>query len=316
MKVKKSKKLDFIQSFYYSFKTSIQKGDITEGDFLKIIQTNKNLFQITEYELRGGDDEVIDFISKNNLLVSPIEIYDYTESYEDYIYSFDRLNLHLTFSEIAFFTLNYVAESNFESVLEDFNLSEDSDLYDWEVFENKLNLTRGEIIFEQALISLLTIFETYISNILQWIFQKDEVARNKIRVNINYEEVLSNIGEIIEFLIVKRVEQIRSWDDRIETINAKPISIKVKNKPEYKLIKDAIAKRNVLIHNKGEVNNIFIKEILKNDVSAFNVDNNYSLNDKVKIDRSYYYKIQNAVKQLVKFIDAKVKDKYVAIGNK
>ena len=40
--------------------------------------------------------------------------------------------------------------------------------------------------------------------------------------------MLANISEIIDFIILKNVEQIRGWEDRIDTINSKPIQIQIK----------------------------------------------------------------------------------------
>lgn len=303
-------KLRLAQELYFTFRQSIKEGHLSEADFNAIIDNHSEPYRLTNFELRGARPEFKEFVIKNDFLVSAINTYGYTEPYQDFSYSFDRLNLHLKFSEIAFDTLYYVAESNFESVLEDFEISKNDELSDPEIFEEKLNLTRDEIIFEQSLISLLTIFEAYITHILQWIFQKDESARRKIRVNINYDEVLQNIDEIYDFLILKKIEQIRSWDDRINTIQGNPIRIQVKNKAEYKLIKDAIVKRNVLIHHKGIVNTRFLKEIKNNDISKFNVKNDYSVDDKIKIKRPYYYQVQGAIHNLVIFIDDKVKEKY------
>jgi len=285
----------------------VDGGHTTFDAISKLKIESGNPFRLTELELREASPALKDFVIKNNFLIPTIDAYGFTEPYEDFQYSFDRLKMHLDISNQAFYYLEIIVESGNKGALESLEL-------DWDEFEEKLNLTSNEIIYEQSLITLLTIFEAYITHILQWIMIKDEASRQKGMVNIALgeflEEVFSNLDGIIDFLVSKKIEQIRSWNDRINVIQSKPIEIEVKDKPEYKLIKDAIAKRNILIHNKGKANKKFLKEIKNNDLSEFDIKNDYSVDDKVIIDGDYFNQVEKATEDLVKYIDDKVKEKY------
>ena len=296
-------KLSLVQTLF----DLVNAGHTTYDAISKFISDAGHRFHLTEFELREADPKLRDFVIKNNLVIPTIDAYGFTEPFEDFQYSFDRLESYLDLSNLAFDRLEASANEKDSKSL---GLS-------WEDFEKQLRIADSEIIYEQSLITLLTIFEAYISHILQWIFQKDESAQHKIRVNLDFDEILENIDDIVPFLVLKKIEQIRSWEDRIDTIQSKPIQIRVKDKTEYRIIKDSILKRNLLIHNKGIVNNKFLREMSNNDVSDCNLKNEYTIDDRMHINPSYYYQVQEAINSLVKFIDDKVKEKYASdISNK
>ena len=177
-------KLEIAQALYFSNRYSVDQGSLSEQNFNQLMISYSQYFKLTEYELREAKPEFKAFVAKNNFLVTALEKYGFTEPFEDYKYSFNRLTLHLNFSEMAFRFLYDFSTTNFEYVLEDLEISNDNEISEWEVFKNRLSLSSKNIVFEQSLISLLTIFETYITNILQWIFQNDEEARYNIKVMI------------------------------------------------------------------------------------------------------------------------------------
>jgi len=287
-----NKKLSFLQSLF----DLLNAGHITDKAIRELKRKEGDRICVTKFELREAAPELLDFAYKFDLVIDSLTAYKCTEPYEDFQYSFRRLKQHLDTSIDAFNRLEVTSEGKVD---------------DWEDFKEKLDLSSTEIIYEQSLITLLTIFEAYITRILEWIFQQDESLRHKIRVNVDYDEVLENIDDIVPFLVVKNIDQIRGLERRVKTVNDKPIQIKVENKSENRIVKDAIAKRNILIHNKGIVNEIFLKKINKNDLSNFKVNNDYLIGDKVKINSHYYYKVQDAIQNLVKYIDDKVKEKYI-----
>lgn len=88
-------KLELAQSFYFTFRRSVDEGQITEEIFEALINNNPDIYKLTEYELREAKPEFKEFIKKHNFLVTALDKYGYTDPYGDFIYSYDRLNLHL-----------------------------------------------------------------------------------------------------------------------------------------------------------------------------------------------------------------------------
>lgn len=260
-------------------------------------------FSFTEIELQFAPKDFQDFIRSNGFVISSEDKYGFTPPYEDFIYNLDRLKLHLKITKDAH-SQAYMLHYDDPESLKDIPDYDCSDEESWEKYKDELNISK-EVLYEQALISLIAIFEAFIDNTLKWIFTYNEDSRKNIKVKLSYSEVLENLDstvEIINMIINRLVDEHHGWDSKYDLLNSKPHKISVRSRPEYNVIRDAVNKRNLLVHHRRIVNEYYI-----------NKDKNtkYAIGDRIHINEKYYNKIQSAINRLVKYLDKQLKEKYL-----
>lgn len=292
-------KAEIAQSLYSNMLKFKDENMWDESTFAQALNISKSTFTLTEPELEGTDPKFKEFIKNNGFLISSISKYGITEPMEDFNYNIERLQSYIKFSSYALYMLYYIAEGNFEQTLEDLDLS--SDDYDLKDFGDELNIYKSEILYEQSLISIITLFEAFINNMLKWIFNNVEESRKNLKVNITYEEILDNYETILEIIVNKQLDDIRSWNDRIVFLNRKPTNIDLKKQENYNVINEAIEYRNLLIHHKGIVNEKFLSKI---------INKHYIFGERIKINDEYFKKVETAIIETAKFIDKQLREKY------
>jgi len=235
-----------------------------------------------------------------SLLSTEYNSYGMPENIEDFYYSFNRLQSHMSISEWSFDTTFAVLDSNPDMLSE---LGYSSDESGWDAFTFDLRGSQKEILYEQGIISLLAIFEGFINDTLKFIFYKDTKLQSKLKVNIEYGELSSKYNKLLEIIIDDNLNKLSNWPQKIKIFSKAPISINLESKKETKIIKEAIAYRNALIHNKGEIDS---RVVTANPNYANLVDTSI----RIPIDRTFYKKTSKAVENLVLFIDNRIKEKY------
>lgn len=154
---------------------------------------------------------------------------------------------------------------------------------------NKLSAYKKqkEILYSGTLLLLVTYFENTISKIFKADFQKhpNRISLENKTISYNILEISENIADIREHLIDSEVSSMmyKSASDWIEYLK-KNLKLKLEYVTE-KLpeLKEIIARRNIIVHNNGIVNNIYLSQITSNDVKR---------GDLITVSRKY---IDNAI---------------------
>ena len=269
-------------------------------DLSEEVKSFKDIFELTVFEAEGADEEFRKFLKANDLLKESIDKYDIIPPFEIFKYNIDRLKTHLKVTNWLYKVMWDIKLFNFNNISEELGYEDEGEL------ESDLSVSQEKVIYEQALVSLVAIFEAFINETLVWIYNNDVNAVKKIKVYIDCNEILTNMNSeigILDVLIDNYVTQ-QNWSRKIEAFKNKPIGIK------WKDINNAFAEiklsRNLLIHNKGKVNKRYLKELDKLKMKC-----NYNLGQEIVIDKSYYEKAQDSILRLAESIDLQVKKKYL-----
>lgn len=145
-------------------------------------------------------------------------------------------------------------------------ISEDKE----EVFSKALGTfvkfrTQKEHLYKTSLISLISSAEWFISQILHSYYDKypESLSKNEKLLSIEDIKSLGGIEDAINYLIDIRIEEIlrgsiKDWFDYFK--NHLKLSMSYLDKDINKLI-EAGLRRNIIIHNNGIVNSLFIKKV-------------------------------------------------------
>lgn len=183
------------------------------------------------------------------------------------------------------------------------------DLTDIDIFvptEAKIFRQFSELIRILGLTYLVTIFEGYLIDIVREILITHPDALKSKR-QLTAEEVLTQGGreQIISYLAEKEVEELlyRSFPDVVEYFDSKfTINLNTSGVSAEK-ITEILATRNIHVHNKGMVNQRF-RQLVK--------DSSLRVGTYKSITREYLKNSISHIATIVKFIDTKVKTKYLA----
>ncbi len=90
------------------------------------------------------------------------------------------------------------------------------DDYGYDDFKLKIKDILKYKIYENALINLIILFETYLNEALSWIYKIDKRAQEKLKVNLTYGEILSNWNNLLEIILSGDIEDFRNFNSRKE----------------------------------------------------------------------------------------------------
>lgn len=270
-------------------------SDDVDDKTSSLFEVFKDSLALTSFEIQDAPVEFQNFIKDNNFLIDSITEYGITEPYQDFEYNIKRLKTHLKVSEVAYEYLEAVAPGN--DTIED-ELGYEKGELDWETFIERLDISREEVLYEQALVNLCTLFETYTSNLLKWNYSNNPSSYDKLRVSITYGEILNNYNNLLEFILNEHLSY-SNWATRNDAFKSN-LKFNWKELKGSGIIDEAILRRNLIIHNRGRID----KRYHKKYHSAGNINELLNTNSK------YYYRVQNAVENIVKEIDQKIKEKF------
>lgn len=149
-----------------------------------------------------------------------------------------------------------------------------------------------EIIYSGSFIILITYFENMIAKLLRCDFQKHPNRMSLENKTVTYKmlEMSESIEDVKDYLIEEEVISImyKSINDWIEYLKKK-----VKLKLEYAseslpILNEIMARRNLIVHNEGKVNSIYINIVSKNN-------NAFKIGDVLFVDKKY---IDNTINTL------------------
>jgi len=255
-----------------------------------------NLFSLTSFEIQDSPIEFQNFIKKNNFLKDSTINNGITGPYQEFEYNIKRLKSHLKYSEVAYEYFEYVAESNFDDIEE--ALGYEKDEIDWDQFKHELDHSRKEILYDQALVNLISLFEYYVSNLLRWIYRNDSSTQDNLRVSLTYEDIRLNMDNLLDFILNQYLNYL-NWPARKKKLNSNLKFNWKEELPGSDIIDEAIERRNLIVHNKGRINKSYLKKYPSSG----------KLNDVLKTNSKYYYNVQTTTENVVKIIDQKVIDK-------
>jgi len=273
------------------FERVLNPGDDFNLQFLN--EMTLNLFSLTSFEIQDAPVEFQNFIKVNNFLKDSTIEYGITEPYQEFDYNIKRLKTHLKYSEVAYEYLEYSAESNFDDIEK--ALGYEKDEIDWNQFKNELDKSHKEILYDQALVNLISLFEYYVSNLLRWIYRNDPSTQDNLRVHLTYGDILRNMDNLLDFILNQYLNYL-NWPARKKKLNS---NLKFDWKEEIlgsDIIDEAIERRNLVVHNKGRINKSYLKKYPSSG----------KLNDILKTSSKYYYHVQTTTENVVKIIDHKV----------
>lgn len=123
-----------------------------------------------------------------------------------------------------------IKPSNFDNISKELNYEDEGEL------ESDLSISQEKVIYEQALVSLVSIFEAFVKETLRWIIDM---------LDIPSDDHIPQLGKI------------RGWHRLIEAFNNEPIGINWGDSDLYKnSVAEKILRRNLLIHSRNKVNEI------------------------------------------------------------
>jgi hypothetical protein len=269
------------------------------GNANKFLLEIDSRLQFTEFEIKDEPEEIKEYIRKNGYLVTAIEKYGFTDPYQLFEYNHTRLSKYI--SIVTYVLINYkdVADSDFVSVSEDLGYDNTDD--GWKDFLNDIKLFRNIFIYEHSLINLMTIFESYINHILLFIYKNDPQKHSTIEVKLSYEQIINNLENLVDLILNEHINSLYSWKERIEAIKHTNLKINLNEHPEMPIIREAIERRNTLIHNLGRVNKNYNKRI----------GQSLEIDTPLIVDKDYYNKVNAAVLSIVNKLESNLKNKFL-----
>lgn len=148
-----------------------------------------------------------------------------------------------------------------------------------------------QIHSSNTLIMLIVRFEEFISNFITSIFLMfpDKYLNNKC---VHFSEI-EDLGteEIKENIIIREVEGImhQSYTEWFKLFESHKMSFE-QCKEEMLLLREIYARRNILVHNSGRVNNIYLKNVR---------DSKYKSGDLLTVDNTYLVNAFATIKTLI-----------------
>lgn len=150
----------------------------------------------------------------------------------------------------------------------------------------KASTQQGTLLRKNSLITLMSTFETLVSNLIQEFYNKFPNALPSDNKTLSLSEIkdLGSIEEAEKFLIDSEIDSVLRGDI-VNQINyfVKPIKLNLKaiNIYQEELV-EASQRRNILVHNDGIVNRHYLKKAPKKLI-----DKELKEGTKLKIDSTY-----------------------------
>lgn len=140
-----------------------------------------------------------------------------------------------------------------------------------------------EIIDEIIFLRLIDYFNFYVSRVLYEIFKTKsgilEEGEDSVKIKKRDLIKFENNDQIIKFLAERKVDKLTysSFEDLREYLK-KSLKIKIKDKENEYSMAEIFQRRNILVHNGGIVNSIYLKSISESD---------YGDGDRVRVGNAY-----------------------------
>ncbi|SIQ07532.1 hypothetical protein [Maribacter ulvicola] len=173
-----------------------------------------------------------------------------------------------------------------------FNIKGDSTSLN-EAFES-MGKTQAQIqlLYKNSLISLLSSVEWYFSQILHFHFDKypDNAGINKKSLTLEDLKTFETVRDAERYLVDQKIESILrgSFKDWVLVLkNDLNLKLKFLNN-YYDDLTEIYQRRNLLVHNGGKVNSIYLSKISDSHKSEFKID------DKLTVEKEY---LENAIDQ-------------------
>jgi hypothetical protein len=166
-------------------------------------------------------------------------------------------------------------------------------LYEFITFYN-LSKHTPEFFREMSLVYLVSFFEKYLRDILIVVITRNLNALN-LEKQIKIEEIIkfNDIIDLKEKLIERELNDLfyKGIDDISKYLKGK-FGIDLQNDSQWEEFRERFYKRNILIHNNGYPNDIYLKNIVTNDMNKIKINDKY-LEDSFTVFRKYSQLIKN-----------------------
>lgn len=164
-----------------------------------------------------------------------------------------------------------------------------------------------EILYNSSLMNLIVYFEGMFSDMFKFVFLEHPEKLQDDRKYI-YKEIaaFASFEEFKEYVIEKEIEtyMYQGFMDWIDFFR-KTEKIKIEYLPKYeKEIVEIIARRNLLVHNNGRINNLYLAKVDKT------LTENLEKNQKLEIDAEYILKSINIVQKFSNLLLIELGEKY------
>lgn len=154
---------------------------------------------------------------------------------------------------------------------------------DTSVFLLKLtsSLKRIDLLYKSSLITLMSNVEWFISEILHAYFSSYPSAIGAEEKSLSLEDLnrLGSIEEARDYVIEKKVEDIMrgSFQDWIDALKKKPKLTMSYLDPVIDKINEVQRRRNLLVHNDGVVNRIYLSDLSEELKGGLNIGDNITV---------------------------------------
>jgi hypothetical protein len=225
---------------------------------------------------------------------------------QNYDYNLRRLEEHLKLVEASYTISNFFSKLKLNIIIAKLVGQILTSGFS-SVSEFSLTLkTSKNIVYEQALISLLTNLEIYIIDILRWIYHHDYKSSSSLRVNLPLREINQSYNVILSKVIENQLSKLGTWRKKEFAIANTSLVLDLNRIELYQNnIKEMITRRNIIIHNQGIINDQYISEVRNSKNSKKNKIGNY-----LKTDKEYFNKAKNHSEELINLIDEIVRKKF------
>lgn len=155
---------------------------------------------------------------------------------------------------------------------------------------------QGFMLWKGNFVLLISTFEYLFSDIITFYFQfyPHNILDKTIEVDLSEVKSCSTLDEYVDILISKKVESIlyRSFEKQIEFIE-KELKLDLEQKIiDWDIIKEAILRRHLIIHNAGRINKRYLKEI---NLSKITDLKNIKEGDDVLVSPNYFDRIYQEI---------------------
>lgn len=125
----------------------------------------------------------------------------------------------------------------------------------------------NRLLYHQLVVFLVTIFETFIADVLLLVFQKEPRCLSSGRT-LSWEKVieLGDYDSVIDYFATQRVTDVLSgdWYKIVEEFN-KLFNIDLSTEIEGRSIAEIFQIRHAIVHNAGLVDQTFIRKVQASD---------------------------------------------------
>jgi hypothetical protein len=161
------------------------------------------------------------------------------------------------------------------------------------------------MLIEMALIYLIALFDAYVADVFRAVLiSRPEMLRSHRQ--LTYEVILSfeDRGSLIDAMAAREIndiaykslsEQVRYYAERFG------VDLRSSDKVSVDELVEVTARRNLLVHNAGIVNSVYLDTVPVASVS---------LGDRLVVDESYWRYAKNGIFAAVRVIDVELRNKF------